>query len=510
MICNTIGLTTDSFETLYVHGGAEVPEVYGGINYAQPIFYSLKTLTGATSYSFMGYPEPLKSYEISGNMVQSGTPSHTSPIYPLECGDRTENLFDGNYANAYVTVEGVYRYPGTTTKSIIVRCEPNTTYTINQITGISAAHKWRIAIFNSMPTDNAQGTILVNDDSLSASTITTANDSAYIVVYYIYTSSPPNSRFMVNLGSTALPYEPYGYKIPVTVDSNNLFDINDVTLNYRYDDNGNWVNDVGVLSSNIIAFPQNSDYIYSFKTVDNKYAGVCRINFLDENGAWIGVNKVKFSVALGATVLISGKTPPNTRYIRTSQFNGELDIKLVQNSTSLLYLSEPLRKIGNYADAVNSDGTVTRRIKKLVLTGTENWSGSNTSPTKQLALGGYPLIQAIICACTHYNAAMNVDDGEVIPYNSCCFYLSPPYNVFFLKGDESSEYPKTVADFKSYLTAQYSAGTPVTVWYVLAEQTTEQITAPTLTPATGNNTLTIGTTLQPSSVSITGHVKPSS
>ena len=41
----------------------------------------------------------------------------------------------------------------------------------------------------------------------------------------------------------------------------------------------------------------------------------------------------------------------------------------------------------------------------------------------------------------------------------------------------------------------------------LVTPTTETVTVPTLTPAKGANTLTVGTTLQPSSVSITGGIK---
>ena len=63
------------------------------------------------------------------------------------------------------------------------------------------------------------------------------------------------------------------------------------------------------------------------------------------------------------------------------------------------------------------------------------------------------------------------------------------------------------ASFNAYLAAQYANGTPVTVWYVLANPVTEQVTLPTLTPAKGSNTLSIGTTLPPSEVSITGGIK---
>jgi hypothetical protein len=78
-----------------------------------------------------------------------------------------------------------------------------------------------------------------------------------------------------------------------------------------------------------------------------------------------------------------------------------------------------------------------------------------------------------------------------------------------------------IDDFKSYLAAQYAAGTPVTVWYVLAEPETAIVNEPlakigdyadelssadagvTITTTEGQNTLTVDTDLQPSEMTIT-------
>ena len=64
----------------------------------------------------------------------------------------------------------------------------------------------------------------------------------------------------------------------------------------------------------------------------------------------------------------------------------------------------------------------------------------------------------------------------------------------------------TVDEWKQWLADEYTASHPVVVWYVIDEPTTETTTAPTITPASGSNTLSVGTTLAPSEVSITGHI----
>lgn len=182
---------------------------------------------------------------------------------------------------------------------------------------------------------------------------------------------------------------------------------------------------------------------------------------------------------------------------------------------------------GDYKIPISSGGVITniylgstqtvRQIKKLVLDGTENWQGSDTSPTKNLTLEGYAKISGISCESTHYNPANNVDSGDPIPYDSCCFYIGAS-NVVYLKGNESSSYPKTLADFKAYLAQQYANGTPVTVWYVLATPETAAVNEPlqkigdyadnlsnaTSIPTTdGANSITVDTAVQPSEFTAT-------
>ena len=384
MICNTIGLTTDSFETLYVHGGAEVTEVYGGLNYAQPIFYSLKTLTGATSYSFMGYPEPLKSCEISGNMVQNGTPTPTSPIYPQECGDRTANLWD----------------PSLPETERVFEIEPNTKYTAVKLSPLgSNIGRLNLTIYdadmNQLWGNYAQIWAAVTCINLSAAKYAKVSITASIQNPEKYVAFMKTDDYDINI--------PYGYQLPINL-------------------------------------------------------------------------------------------------------NG---------TTQNLYLTEPLRKIGNYADSINSDGTVTRRIKKMVLDGTEVfglYAAHENNLTTARSISKYSPINNIYvnCLSDKGNVWQNGTEGFGSAGTTILKYFWLAFDNTRLEVIDTDTREERTSKFKSYIAAQYAAGTPVIVWYVLDTPTTEQVTVPTLTPAAGNNTLAIGTTLQPSSLSITGHIKSSS
>ena len=52
----------------------------------------VKELTGIPPLSIRSNGTMLLDYLISGNMVQTGTPTPQNPIQPQECGERTDNI----------------------------------------------------------------------------------------------------------------------------------------------------------------------------------------------------------------------------------------------------------------------------------------------------------------------------------------------------------------------------------------------------------------------------------
>lgn len=171
-------------------------------------------------------------------------------------------------------------------------------------------------------------------------------------------------------------------------------------------------------------------------------------------------------------------------------------------------------KAGQYKIPISSASTTTpvylgevestRRIRKKVLDGTEttwtstivqgrmnfNWKTGSQNPT-----GAYVL-------CTHYKSEYAVREGV-------CFITSN--NVSFIDSRFQS-----LDDFKNFLADEYAAGHPVTVWYVDANPPTGVVNEPirkigdyadtvsgiTIPTIAGANTLSVGTTLQPSEVTV--------
>lgn len=174
----------------------------------------------------------------------------------------------------------------------------------------------------------------------------------------------------------------------------------------------------------------------------------------------------------------------------------------------------PLTCAGQIIPVYLGEVPTVRRVKKLVFDGTEKWT-VNTSGANTFR-GALSLMEANINFtdgyCTHvpYIQQGISRDIEAANCNGGYIYLRLNRSI-----------ANDLNEFKSYLAAQYTNGTPVTVWYVLATEQTGIVNEPlckigdyadelhsadagiSIQTVRGQNTLTIGTTLQPSKISIT-------
>lgn len=157
-----------------------------------------------------------------------------------------------------------------------------------------------------------------------------------------------------------------------------------------------------------------------------------------------------------------------------------LDGATVRESEYLL-TANPLCGIEDYKDTLDlATGACTRQIKKLVLTGQENWNLhgfiQNLFYIDIINDGFVDNTANNIAISTGYKQIKYIDVGDI--GNGEFAYGSPvgTSNRRLLMKNSSCA---TVTDFTAYLTQQYDNGTPVCVWYILATSTTETITVPT-------------------------------
>ena len=355
---------------VYKTDGTEVTEIFQG---DRLVYSASNEIYGSLPLYYNGKGYDLTDYRISGNTVQDGTPSVDAPVDATGSGVRT-----GNLAKFWRTA-----YVRATDGALIEQKRNGMAYPIKLLTGQTITFSDRsenysrgFAVFQEFDGTSLSGLIL---RELTTYTYT-ATENCYIVVWCNYdnTTIITNANFglckpMLNLGSTALPYEPYGVKLPLTV------------------------------------------------------------------------NTTEYPIYLGQV-------------------------------------------------------ETTRRVKKLVLTGMENWNEGTSNYYFFINVSGRGEgIPNSTALSTH------TESGVVVNNNGAALFFKKSVFVH-----------SSLADFKSYLAAQYAAGTPVTVWYVLATEETGVVNEPLMkigdyadTVSAAQTGVTIPTVSGANVLDMTSPVKPS-
>lgn len=350
---------------------------------------------------------------LKGNMSQVGTPTPTTPIQPSECGEMTDNI-----ANLY----GVDK----------------TSLSLNFKTG-----------------DNM--TIVINGTKASGANV--------ISVAY------PN--ITLPAGTYTVRIKMIGGTIS-NITGGVIFGINASTYSMRTTPQVSKVGDIGIRT-----FTLTEDTLLTSLDITPSYGDVGSVwdNATFECWLYSGSDDIPYE-PYGYKIPISSNS-----------------------TTTPVYLGEV---------------PTTRNIQKLVLTGEEGWNKNIADASDTLYWIRVSDTAQSRCVISHLQFSGAIPTGTTIG-----FAIRSANNVLYFNFGadvmNAQSSGNTVAGLKEYLAAQYAAGTPVTVWYVLAEPTTaivnepirkignyaDEISSISIPTVAGANTLSIGTTLQPSEVTAT-------
>lgn len=162
----------------------------------------------------------------------------------------------------------------------------------------------------------------------------------------------------------------------------------------------------------------------------------------------------------------------------------------------------PISSAGQTTTVYLGEVETTRKIKKLVLTGEENWTIWNENYFSSV-IDKKGAINTIVCS--HF---INSPTGGISYSKS---------SISGLKiAAAAVPFITSVSELKTWLANQYAAETPITVWYVLATPETGIVNEPlrkigdyadtvsgiTIPTIAGANAIDVETTLKPSEVSV--------
>ena len=338
----------------------------------------------------------MRQLELYGNSFQDGTPTPDAPVEVVSVGDKSVNLFD---VNTYPLVAG--RWLNGVNGNISETGYPLNAYTKDYIPCTELRGKTLTLnhSFGSNP-----GVCFYDEEKVFLSGLKYNNKTVFTftvpenAVYYRFsTASEFVDEIQIQEGSTATPYEPYGkYKIPVVQRGINLFSmakgnattqtINGITFTPLDDErvyikgklaDTTKVADYRIRRKNTILIPRGT-----YKAKPNKYTyeGLT-IQFGINNGSQgMNINALKTYVDIPfdngyidyAQIYISANT--------TIEFDDIIELQLVKGEEDLpyepyvepvttnIFLDEPLRKLGDYADYIDfKENKVVRKCVKKYL-----------------------------------------------------------------------------------------------------------------------------------------------
>lgn len=363
---------------------------YNGTAWVDTTLRQYKTATADIESTIYTDGTAITSYTIKGNTVQNGTPTPSNPSDVQGVGVRTENLVDESKVtpNTYMDASGGTGGSTVTNLTDYIDINASPFVISGVITGSIRNANTRIVCFYDSNKNFISAVAYSPNVMTSPALISDIPQNAKYVRFSF--DKAFENGIMLNLGSTALPYEPYGFKIPIS--------------------------------------------------------------------------------------------------------NGQQTTNIYLGSTQ-----------------------TTRRIRKLVLDGTENWRMSSSEQSWFYCLDIVRVQPDTVALCAHYQYyPPSYSTTGTLPNGGFAYdiIVSEAYTAIAMVNSAYS----TIDDFKAYLAQQYANGTPVTIWYVYERATTAAVNEPlmkigdyadTLSNATaiptteGANSINVDTTVQPSEFTAT-------
>lgn len=460
--------------------------------------------------------------------------------YDESVGDRTGNLFDINSPNVqkkcYYDATGQKQNSTYHDISDFIPCGANNSYTLSF--RVANDYFMNYGIFvnlwdnqkNFVSNLAAEVVIYPTDINKTMQYNITPLQDGYITFNYLYDMGYMTNIMLVE-GSTPLPYEPYGYKVPMTVEGKNLFDYDTITHGYRiqWSTGANYADETAIMSD-FISVSENSTY-----ATDTNLYWICYDTNKQYIGAWNGSDIIKSGVdAINSMTAISP-----CKFIRILSFGSKTTpissaTMLNCGSTALpyepyhapittpIYLPEPIKMVGDEAEYIDYGEQKQHRVRKNLFNETlyNKNVGNNTLIYIPIYVGN---VNYVTCSTTCPKTISGNNDNFNSRY---IFILSGNVNTGAVNDANgvSNGAPRTIQPSNGYVTIAYrkNEGYGVRPWeyqtmlnvgstplpyepYI--ENTEVDVTLPALPTLPGTNVLSVGTEVQPSKIDITGHIK---
>lgn len=492
--------------------------------------------------------EDLIGYKIYGNSIQNGTPTPTSPVEVQSVGNRTNNLFD--FAN--LTLQG----NATITKNSLTLPDGSTTYT-SQVLNIDVTGNTQYTLYGIIENNNGSNSGHIAIDCLDGSgTVLKSNIIIYNAVnnaqFKTFTTPANTATLKINIrnrttdgftirnimlaAGTVSTYEPYGYKIPITVRGKNLFDpsllIEDSKRGVTVTNNGDGTLtlngtttqavDISLFTNQQLKLPNGYSIKVMMEVLEGSVTTHLHANvslIIDGSTITNGITLNEDNYGYSATYNVTSDVVMNRFRLTPAQgvtfdnytvrfwymidSDNRTYISYVSPITTNIYLDEPLRKVGNTSDYINfANKSITRNIKAINLKDYNTsgliydyeWQGKKSLYFPGVLDNSYTRIPGLSNRNSVFTADATAASSMWIGAGSANLFWLGIYDVLGFTDDETS----TAKDkFQTWLSQN-----PTYVYHATTSPSTLPISLPDIPTFEGTNIIEIGTTVAPSNVDI--------
>ena len=318
-----------------------------------------------------------------------------------------------------------------------------------------------------------------------------------------------------------------GYKIPVKINGKNIFDMTDLLANSNFskNENGDYVTSTYVnqfpLTSDLVQkvvkmLKPNVQYTISREAygVEDNASAEGQVRILADGEVLTRIPKADGLTSSTFTFTQEQIDSITHIYVYGNKTDNPITYKSIQieegdlteyepyiSSTTDIYLNEPLRKLGDYADEINyAQGKIIRRVGHYTYTGLEEgWLKNATTNDGYAAYRIEGLFEPLIGApndtayMTHFNYTTKGATADFVPGE---FRFAFSGNNIGSSRVYMATVDKTLEDFMVWVT-----NTNPTIYYPIAD-TPEEINLPAIPTLEKTTILQIDTTIQPDHVEV--------
>lgn len=476
------------------------------------------------------FEDKIKDYKIYGNSIQNGTPRPETPIEVQSVGDKI-NLIDFFNSNAL-------EYSDKRSKNVYIlkNLEDGAKYTISYSFKNSGDICTYLYFYDYDEKGTAAPTTYLTTEKVynQPYSFTAKSGHEYIICrggsYTISKSDIDKfNTFQLEKSSSATEYIPYGkYRIQIAAYQKNLIGKNVLrTENWANYDGGNnryFIYKLDIEDGKTYTLSYDYTNIPTYFYLDWCEKGTAYTNSNeDDNGSGEVKHLITSEEEVGKNYTFTADSKKDY-YLWISSGGGDLQnklnyfkfIQLEEGNIATSYekpeiknitLDEPLRKVGSYADYIDFDNKkVVRQVKESIYNGTEDWkmlgTVASTNYYYYLRVGNLGTIQPKIGLNTHFERKdITTSIAGVIGYNPT---NSSTYNEdrVIIRPDMNVYTNATL--WKSYLSDQYTAGTPVKAYYATVGDTTQvKEDLPELPTFEDNTIIEVLTQVPPSKIEAT-------